>query len=94
MAGMPAGEAGTLIITLGRPMAFHSRRASAIVRSVSLATAADTSKLTNPSLPAVRSNTSRSTPAAARMSSSASASNRPCGSIPGLARSTSLNWSS
>jgi hypothetical protein len=46
MAGTPAGVAGTLIITLGRPTAFQSRRASSIVPCVSFARSGATSSET------------------------------------------------
>ena len=51
IAGMPAGVAGTLIITFGSASAFQRRRASATVAAVSSASEAGTSKLTKPSAP-------------------------------------------
>jgi hypothetical protein len=53
IAGIPAGVAGTLIITFGRPTSFFSRRASAIVPAVSFARCGETSRLTKPSAPPV-----------------------------------------
>ena len=46
MAGMPAGVAGTLIMTFGRDTVCHSRRASAMVPAVSWARYGETSRLT------------------------------------------------
>ena len=46
IAGMPSGVAGIFTMRLGRFTAFHSRRASLMVPSVSLARNGDTSRLT------------------------------------------------
>lgn len=55
IAGMPAGVAGTLIITLERASRAQNRRASAIVPAVSSARCGEISRLTNPSCPSVSS---------------------------------------
>lgn len=62
--GGVVGVAGTLIMTLSRAISNHSRRASAMVASVSPEHAGETSRLTKPSAPCVRSNTGRSSSAA------------------------------
>ena len=80
IAGMPSGVAGTLIITLGRSSARNSRRAALIVPLVSCARCGLTSSEAKPSAPSVLSKMGSSRSAAARMSSTASPSNRSCGS--------------
>ncbi len=74
-AGTPSGVPGTLIITFGRSISPHSRRASSCVPCVSSASSGDTSMLTNPSRPLVWSYTGRSTSQASRMSRTAIRSN-------------------
>ncbi len=55
MAGRPAFVPGILIMMFGRFSAFHRRRASAAVPSVSCASLGETSRLTKPSAPFVES---------------------------------------
>ena len=55
MAGRPASVAGILIMTLGRSQRCQSSRAIRFVPSVSQAKAGETSILTYPSSPWVRS---------------------------------------
>jgi hypothetical protein len=55
MAGMPSLVAGTFTITLGRLILLKKRRASAMLPAVSWANLGDTSMLTKPSWPPVRS---------------------------------------
>ncbi len=72
MAGTPSTVPGILIMQLGRAMAPHSRRASAIVPWVSRASSGDTSIETKPSLPLDISKIGRNWSHAAWMSSIAS----------------------
>ena len=72
IAGIPAGVAGILIITLGRPSRCHSSSACAIVASVSCARFGETSTDTKPSAPSSSSYIGRNRSAACAMSVSTS----------------------
>ena len=85
IAGTPAAVPGIFTITFGRSTDFHSRRASAIVASVSFAEPGEHSIDTKPSLP-TRSWRARKTSHAVRTSSTITASAISAGRLPRWAR--------
>ncbi len=94
MAGIPSGVAGTLISRLGRLTAAQRRRASTKVPAVSWARRGETSRLTKPSLPSVRSKTERRTSAARVTSSTARRSYSSAAERAGSRASSALSASS
>ena len=75
IAGSPSGVPGIFTNRFGRSACLWICNASVIVPAVSLASSGDTSIDTQPSTPAVRSNSGRNRSAARRRSSSASSTN-------------------